>query len=117
MSNVFEDIANLDRLIHEPARLALLTILSRMHADDRADFVYLRKMIGLTEGNLSGHITKLEEGGLIHIQKQFVNKRPNTQIRLTETGEKAIARYWRTLEHIIGAIPNASLDASAGKAE
>ena len=55
-------IATAYRLIHEPARLALLTILSRMHADDRADFVYLRKMIGLTEGNLSGHITKLEEG-------------------------------------------------------
>jgi DNA-binding MarR family transcriptional regulator len=101
MSTVFEDIAGLDRLIHEPARLAILSILATLASDERADFVYLRKHIGLTEGNLSGHITKLEEGGLIKTQKQFVNKRPNTQIRLTEEGHKAITRYWKQLEHIL----------------
>ena len=59
----------LDRLIHEPARLAILTVLSSVRA---ADFVFLQHTTGLTQGNLSSHLTKLEEAGLVRIEKSFV---------------------------------------------
>jgi DNA-binding transcriptional ArsR family regulator len=62
----------LDRLIHEPGRLAILTVLSSVQA---ADFVFLQRTTGLTKGNLSSHLTKLEEAGLIEIHKRFVGKK------------------------------------------
>ena len=78
----------LDRLIHEPARLAILTVLSSVRA---ADFVFLQRMTGLTQGNLSSHLTKLEEAGLIRIEKSFVGKRPNTSASLTAVAKRPTA--------------------------
>ena len=70
----------LDRLIHEPARLAILTVLSSV---EDADFTFLQRTTGLTKGNLSSHLTKLETAGLVQINKTFVGKRPNTKVALT----------------------------------
>ena len=95
MDNVFAEMAGLDRLIHEPARLSILTALS---ACERADFVFLQRMTGLTVGNLSSHITKLEEAGLVQVEKQFMNKRPNTLVELTAQGREAIENHWQQLE-------------------
>lgn len=95
MSNLFEEMAGLDRLIHEPARLAILTALSTCQ---RADFVFLHRITGLTVGNLSGHIAKLEEAGLVTIEKQFVARRPNTIVELTPNGREAINKHWQQLE-------------------
>jgi DNA-binding transcriptional ArsR family regulator len=92
---VFEEIAGLDRLIHEPARLAILTALS---ACQSADFLFLQRLTGLTKGNLSSHLAKLEEAGLVKIDKQFVGKLPNTQAALTARGRTAIERHWQQLE-------------------
>ncbi len=75
----------LDRLIHEPGRLAILTVLSSLKT---ADFVFLGRATGLTNGNLSSHLTKLEEAGLVRIEKRFVGKRPNTSAALTADGKR-----------------------------
>jgi DNA-binding MarR family transcriptional regulator len=87
----------LDRLIHEPARLAIMTVLSSVKA---ADFVFLQRMTGLTKGNLSSHLTKLEDAGLVTIEKRFVNKKPNTNVALTPVGRERIARHWDHLERL-----------------
>ena len=87
----------LDRLIHEPARLAILTMLSSVAS---ADFVFLQRSTGLTQGNLSSHLTKLEEAGLVRIEKSFVGKRPNTNVALTSTGKKRIASHWDQLDQL-----------------
>lgn len=97
MSTVFEDMANLDRLIHEPARLAILTALS---ACESVDFLFLRRLTGLTAGNLSAHISKLSEAGLVDVEKKFVNNRPNTILQISKQGEKAIKSHWQQLDSL-----------------
>lgn len=96
MTNVFEEIAGLDKLIHEPARLAIMTILS---AGESADFLALQRLTGLTSGNLSVHLSKLEEGELIRLDKQFVDKKPKTQIQITAKGQHALEKHWLQLEN------------------
>jgi DNA-binding MarR family transcriptional regulator len=91
-----EDLV-LDRLIHEPGRLAILTVLSSV---TDADFVFLQRATGLTKGNLSSHLTKLEEAGLVAIEKRFVRKKPNTNVALTPEGKQRIAHHWDQLERL-----------------
>ena len=91
-----EELA-LDRLIHEPARLAIMTVLSSVQA---ADFVFLQRTTGLTKGNLSSHLTKLEETGLVKIEKRFVLKKPNTNVELTPEGKERITKHWDQLERL-----------------
>ena len=97
MNSAFEDIVTLDKLIHEPARLAIMTALSSCQS---ADFLFLQRLTGLTKGNLSSHLAKLEEAALVQIDKQFIGKRPNTQVGLTEKGHQAIDRHWNLLENL-----------------
>lgn len=87
----------LDRLIHEPARLTIMTVLSSVAA---ADFVFLQRTTGLTNGNLSSHLTKLDEAGLVKIEKTFVHKKPNTNVALTAAGRARIAHHWDQLERL-----------------
>jgi DNA-binding MarR family transcriptional regulator len=87
----------LDRLIHEPGRLAILTVLSSV-AD--ADFVFLQRATGLTKGNLSSHLTKLQDAGLVEIEKRFIRKKPNTNVALTPLGKKRIAEHWQQLDQL-----------------
>ena len=94
----FEEIAHLDRLVHEPTRLAILTALS---ACERADFLFLQRITGLTKGNLSSHLARLEAGGLIEIEKRFVDKRTQTLASLTARGREAVETYW----HEMSALP------------
>jgi DNA-binding MarR family transcriptional regulator len=91
------DELTLDRLIHEPGRLAILTVLSSVKD---ADFVFLQRTTGLTKGNLSSHLTKLEEAGLVTIEKRFVRKKPNTNVALTTEGKRRIAHHWEQLERL-----------------
>lgn len=95
MASVFEEMAALDRLVHEPSRLAILTALSTCR---RADFVFLKRITGLTVGNLSSHISKLQEAGLVSVEKQFVGRRPNTMVELTPQGRAAVEKHWQQLE-------------------
>ena len=87
----------LDRLIHEPGRLAILTVLSSV---TDADFVFLQRATGLTKGNLSSHLTKLEDAGLVAIEKRFVRKKPNTKLALTAEGRQRLASHWEQLERL-----------------
>lgn len=97
MNTPFEELAGLDRLIHEPARLAIMTALA---ACKSADYLFLQRLTGLTAGNLTSHIAKLEEGGLIQVEKRFVEKKPNTQVQITDKGRSAIERHWKQLEDL-----------------
>ena len=87
----------LDRLIHEPGRLAILTVLASVRD---ADFLFLLRATGLTKGNLSSHLAKLEDAGLVAIEKRFIRKKPNTNVTLTATGRTRIARHWEQLEQL-----------------
>jgi DNA-binding transcriptional ArsR family regulator len=91
------DDLSLDRLIHEPGRLAILTVLSSVKT---ADFVFLQRATGLTKGNLSSHLSKLEAGGLVEIVKRFVLKKPNTNVALTAEGARRISDHWERLERL-----------------
>lgn len=97
MTELFEELAALDKLIHEPARLAIMTALS---ACESADFLFLQQLIGLTKGNLSSHLAKLEDAGLVEIRKQFVGKKPNTMVSLSDAGRQAIERHWQQLAEL-----------------
>ena len=99
MPEPFEELAGLDRLIHEPARLAVMTALA---ASNGADFLFLQRLTGLTKGNLSSHLSKLENADFVKIRKQFVGKTPNTFVTATEKGRTAIDEHWATLEKLRG---------------
>jgi DNA-binding transcriptional ArsR family regulator len=91
----FGRLAELNKLIHEPARLSILTALSSC---GEADFTFLRRLTGLTKGNLSSHLSRLEEAGLVDVEKQFEDKTPVTTARLSEQGRRTIAQYWDELQ-------------------
>lgn len=94
----FKEMARLDKLIHEPARLA---IMSALDACTLAEFLFLQELTGLTKGNLSSHLSKLEKAGYLQIDKQFVRKKiPHTTIRISREGKTAIAKYWEQLDRI-----------------
>ena len=94
MPTPFEHLASLNRVVHEPARLAILTALS---ACDKADFVFLLNITGLTKGNLSSHLSKLEQTGLIEIEKRFEGKQPVTYAMLSGVGREALAEVLEAL--------------------
>jgi len=97
MVSLPDRISELDRVIHEPARLTILTVLS---ACDEADFAFLQRITGLTNGNLSTHLSKLEEAEFVSITKQFSGKKPQTLVALTGTGRKQLDEHWRQLKEL-----------------
>lgn len=92
-----EAVGSLDRLVHEPARLVILTTLASCAS---ADFTYLQRVTGLTNGNLSAHLTRLEAASLVKIDKRFVDRKPNTTVAITKYGRRAVERHWNALEQI-----------------
>ena len=95
----WSDLTSVDKLIHEPARLAVITILD---AVESADFLYLQRATQLTKGNLSVHLGKLELAGLIEIQKTFQGKIPRTLCKLTMKGKESFQVYKDQLKGILG---------------
>jgi DNA-binding MarR family transcriptional regulator len=93
-----DPIAGLDRAVHSPARLMILAYLA---AVDSVDFTFLMNQTGLTRGNLSSHLSTLEEAGYISIQKEFVDRIPHTLISLTERGREAIHTYRDQMRKVI----------------
>ena len=98
MSDGLRSLADLDRLIHEPARLLIVTILSTIES---ADFLFLQRETGLTKGNLSAHLSKLEAAGYVSIQKTFKGKLPLTVCRLSESGQRAFESYRQQMQTFI----------------
>ena len=93
-----QPIADIDRIVHEPARLMILAIL---YVVESADFVYLMRQTGLTRGNLSSHMSKLEAAGYIEIKKEFVDKIPRTLLRLTGEGRDAFETYRHSMMQVL----------------
>lgn len=88
----------LDDVIHGRARLGIMAYLSTAHA---ADFVSLREVLGLSDGNLSTHVAKLEEAGYVRAKKTFVGKKPQTTVVLTEPGRRAYTAYLDQLKRLL----------------
>jgi DNA-binding MarR family transcriptional regulator len=95
MNDELRAVTSLDRLIHEPARLLIVTILTSVQS---ADFLFLQRETGLTKGNLSAHLSKLEEVGYVKIEKTFKGKLPLTVCKLTPAGKKALTQYRQQLQ-------------------
>ncbi len=91
-------LTEIDRIIHEPARMLILAYLSVVES---ADFLFLMNQTGLTRGNLSSHLSKLETAGYVEIKKEFVEKIPRTLLRLTEQGRKAFAEYRDNMKQVL----------------
>lgn len=87
-------LPDIDDVIHAPARLA---IVATLNAVEEADFRYLLNATGLTKGNLSTHLSKLEEAGYVQIEKTFRGKMPLTLLRLTPQGRAAFEAYRRNM--------------------
>jgi DNA-binding MarR family transcriptional regulator len=94
----FQNLNTVDRLIHEPARLMIVTIL---YSVEKADFLYLLRETGLTRGNLSTHLTRLEQAGYVLIEKTFRGKVPQTLCSLTPEGRTAFENYRNQLKQIV----------------
>ena len=91
-------IDRLDRLIHEPARLKIMT---RLYVVESGDFVYLARTTGLTRGNLSSHMQKLEHAGYVEVIKEFIDRKPVTMLKLTEKGRQAYIEYRKNISAAI----------------
>jgi len=96
--SAFGALADIDRAIHEPARLLIMAHLSVLES---ADFLYLLRQTGLTRGNLSSHVRKLEEAGYVEVEKSFVDRLPLTVYRLTDPGRAALERYRQEMTGVL----------------
>jgi len=94
----FQPLAEINRVIHEPARLLLVATLSVVES---ADFLFLMNQTQLTRGNLSSHLSKLEAAGYVEIKKEFVEKIPRTLLRLTEEGRNAFVEYRQKMQQVL----------------
>ena len=94
-------MAKLNPLIHQPTRLRIMAALVSLDVDERADFVFLRDLLELTDGNLSAHLQKLEEAKYVAVEKTFEGRRPKTWIQVTPRGHDAFAAHVNALETIV----------------
>jgi DNA-binding MarR family transcriptional regulator len=90
-------VKEIDKLIHEPARLILM---ANLYVVESADFLFLMNQTGLTFGNLSSHMSKLESAGFLNVEKEFVEKKPITRLSLTDEGRKAFEDYRNRMRHL-----------------
>lgn len=96
-------LADIDHVIHSPARLMVLTYL---YVVESADFIFLMRLTGLTWGNLSTHLSKLEETGYVTIEKTFKGKKPHTLIHLTDRGRVAFSQYKKSMQRVLDDLPD-----------
>jgi len=93
------ELPELNPVVHGKLRLAVLSLLMGV---DEAEFTWLRSKTGSTDGNLGAQLMKLEEAGYVAVEKQFVNRKPQSLYRITETGREALADYVRALRELLG---------------
>ncbi|MGA2652008.1 MAG: transcriptional regulator [Terracidiphilus sp.] len=94
------DLPELNPVIHGKLRLALLSLLSSV---EEAEFTWLRAKTGSTDGNLGAQLLKLEEAGYVAVEKKFVQRKPQTLYRMTESGRQALTEYVQALKQLLGA--------------
>jgi DNA-binding MarR family transcriptional regulator len=97
-----KQMVDIDRVIHEPARFLIMAYL---YVVESADFLFLMNQTGLTRGNLSSHLSKLESAGYVAIQKEFVNKMPRTFLSLTDAGRSAFNDYRQQMKQMLDDLP------------
>ncbi len=90
--------AEVDRLVHEPARYMVIAYL---YVVESADFLFILNETGLTKGNLSSHMSKLEDAGYIHVNKDFRGKKPHTMLKITKKGKRAFEEYRKTMSDLL----------------
>lgn len=98
-----DGVLAVDRVVHEPARLAILTVLT---GAEWVEFGFLETVCRLSKGNLSSHLAKLEAAGLVQVEKSFRGRRPLTRLAITTQGRDALNRYRDQLAAFVGAIPS-----------
>ena len=96
-----QKIKDINKIIHGPARLNIMVNLSVI---DSADFLFMMRRTGLTFGNLSAHMSKLEDAGYIEIIKEFIGKKPHTMLKITEEGKKAFEKYRKKMKNFFNDI-------------
>ena len=94
-------VASLDKVMHEPARLSVVACLSVV---DEADFVFLQSQTGMTGGNLSSHVKKLEQAGYISMRKEFQDSKPRTSFSLTGDGRQAFTLYLESMRSLLAVL-------------
>ena len=92
----------LDSVIHQPARLRIMASLVTLGAGEQMEFVYLRALIKLTDGNLGAHLAKLEVAEYVKIEKTFIARKPKTFVAVTERGRAAFSAHVKALTDILG---------------
>jgi len=102
MSKNPSNLKNIDRLIHEPTRLMIMT---QLYVVESADFLFLQHQLQMTPGNLSSHLSKLEEAGYVEIVKEFIERKPHTALELTRKGRKAFREYQQNLKQVFTNLP------------
>jgi DNA-binding transcriptional ArsR family regulator len=100
-TNDIQTLTSVDKLIHEPARL---NIMAHLYVIESADFLFMMRQTGLTFGNLSAHMSKLEDAGYIEIIKEFVGKKPHTMLKITEKGKHAFDEYRKQMKQFFNDI-------------
>lgn len=95
-------IMEIDKLIHEPARLM---IMAHLYVIESADFLFLMRQTGLTFGNLSSHLSKLEKADYVKIKKEFIGKKPHTMLELTKKGRDAFLTYQKNMKQVFEDLP------------
>ena len=96
------NIAMIDKLIHEPSRYM---IMAHLYVVESADFLFLMRQTGLTWGNLSVHLSKLEAAGYVAIEKEFLGKKPHTTLHLTSDGRAAFDEYRKNMKQTLENLP------------
>jgi len=92
----------LDKIIHAPARLRIMSALMALAASEQLDFRTLSEMLDLTDGNLGAHLQTLEEAGYLKLEKSFVNRKPRTYVRATARGRARFEEHVEALKKICG---------------
>lgn len=95
-------IQDIDRLIHEPSRLM---IMAQLYVIQSADFTFLLHQTGMTPGNLSAHLSKLEDAGYVEITKEFIERKPHTALALTKKGRAAFKEYRQKVKQFVEKLP------------
>ena len=95
-------VKDIDRTLHEPSRLLIAACL---YVVESADFMFLLNQTGLTRGNLSSHLSKLEQAGYVEVKKEFVEKIPRTLLRLTSGGRDAFDSYRQSMKQVLDDLP------------
>ena len=100
---VRSDEIEIDKLIHEPARLK---IMAQLYVVEEADFIFLMRQTGLTWGNLSSHMSKLEAAEYVEVRKEFLDKKPHTIMKLTPKGRESFKEYRKAMDQVFKDLPD-----------